>query len=171
MNIGKRGGFKGGKRLQGGWLTAALGLATAIFGSKKAKSDKKAAEKQLAASDPYGKYRDAAAQRLNTLMNDPSAIYGTAEYKARQKAVERLMASQGYTGSGNALVEAADASGESYQQAFNNLALLAGANAQPGGSNQALANVSSARDTSASSYANIANNAANLFDSIFNRGP
>lgn len=159
-----------GPRRQGGWIGAAISLGTAIFGSKKAKSQEKQANAQLAASDPYGKYRDAAAQKLNALVADPSQITGTAEYKARQTAASRLLASQGYTGSGNAVAAAAEAGGQSYQQAFENLSTLAGAGAQPGGSNQALANAAGARDTSASAYAGIGNNLTNLVSAIFNKG-
>lgn len=83
------------------------------------------------AYDPYAKYRDAAAQKLNTLMNDPTSIQQLPEYKAQMQAASRTIAAQGYTGSGNALVAAAQAGGNAYQQAFNNLAMLSGAGQNP----------------------------------------
>ena len=81
--------------------------------------------------DPYAPYRGAAAQKLNTLMNDPNSIQNLPEYQAQMQAASRTMAAQGYTGSGNALVAAANAGGQAYQQAFNNLAMLSGAGQSP----------------------------------------
>lgn len=81
--------------------------------------------------DPYAPYRGAAAQKLNSLMSDPSALTSLPEYQAQMQAASRAMAAQGYTGSGNALVAAANAGGQAYQQAFNNLAMLSGAGQSP----------------------------------------
>lgn len=149
------------------WIGPAISLIGGIFGGKSSKDDKKDAQKQVEKSDPYGKYRDEMAQKLNALVNDPSGIVNTAEYKARQTAASRLMAAQGYTGSGNAVAAAAEAGGQSYQQNFDNMARLAGVDAQPGGSNAALANLSSARDTKSSSISNITNNAVDLANSLW----
>lgn len=164
-----QGGFTGGKRRQGGWIGAAIGLVGGLLSSRSAKKQQEAAAKQVEKSDPFGKYRDENAKRLNSLVSDPSSITGTAEYKARQDAAARLLASQGYTGSGNAVVAAAEAGGASYQQAFNNLAMLAGADAQPGGSNAAIAAATDSRQSYLSSLAGVANNAVNLGNTIFNR--
>lgn len=81
--------------------------------------------------DPYAQYRGVAATKLNSLMNDPSTLTQLPEYQAQEQAAARTMAAQGYTGSGNALVAAANAGGQAYQQAFNNLALLSGAGQSP----------------------------------------
>lgn len=81
--------------------------------------------------DPYAPYRGAAAEKLNALMADPTTIQNLPEYQARMQAASRLMASQGYTGSGNALVAAANAGGIAYQDAFANLAQLSGATQNP----------------------------------------
>lgn len=81
--------------------------------------------------DPYGPYRNQAAQQLNELMKNPSSISSLPEYSAALTAAGRASASQGYNGSGNALVAAAMAGGQVYQQAFNNLALLSGAGQSP----------------------------------------
>lgn len=83
------------------------------------------------AYDPYAPYRGAAAQQLQQLMKNPSSIQQLPEYNADLQAAARTMAAQGYTGSGNALVAAANAGGQAYQQAFNNLALLSGAGQSP----------------------------------------
>lgn len=81
--------------------------------------------------DPYGPYRGAAAQKLNQLMSNPDYLTQLPEYQAYQQAAARTIAAQGYTGSGNAVVAAANAGGAAYQQAFNNLATLAGAGQSP----------------------------------------
>ena len=167
--IGQRGGFKNPRRAQGGWIGAAIALVGSLYSSNKASKDKKEANKQLEKSDPFGKYRDQYAQDINALMDDPSSIAGTAEYKSRQQAAARLMASQGYTGSGNALAAAAEAGGASYQQAFDNLARLAGVDAVPGGSAAALGGVQAARANSLGATAGVVNNAANLASTIFNK--
>lgn len=83
------------------------------------------------AYDPYAQYRPAAATKLNDLMNNPSSVQQLPEYQAQLQAASRTSAAQGYTGSGNALVAAANAGGQAYQQAFNNLAMLAGAGQSP----------------------------------------
>lgn len=83
------------------------------------------------AYDPYAPYRAGAAERLNALMENPQQIQQLPEFDAAQQGAARVMAAQGYTGSGNALVAAAKASGDVYQQAFNNLAMLSGAGQSP----------------------------------------
>lgn len=144
---------------------AAIGTAGTIYATKKsADAQKKAASvaaQGTEAADPQKQYRPEYAKQLNDLMKDPSSIANTAEYKARQQAVARQLAAQGYTGSGNALIEAADAAGQSYQQAFNNLNALAGGT--PGGGYDTAANVAQAgADQTTANYAGIANNVANL---------
>jgi hypothetical protein len=88
-------------------------------------------QQQQQVYDPYAPYRGAAAQQLNALMADPSKAQSLPNYQAMQQAAARTMAAQGYTGSGNALVAAASAGGQAYQQDFNNLAMLAGAGQSP----------------------------------------
>jgi len=93
-----------------------------------------------AAYDPYSQYRPAAAQQLNALMKDPSSAVNSSYGQAEQLAASRTMAAQGYTGSGNALVAAAQAGGNAYQQQFNNLAMLSGAGQTPASAMQAANN-------------------------------
>lgn len=154
--------------------TAVVSTAATVYATKKAgdqaKEQAQLAREGIEAADPYKQYRGAAAEQLNALMKDPSKIADTAEYKARQTAAARQLASQGYTGSGNAIIEAANAGGESYQQAFNNLALLSGAGAAPGGGyGNALSAQQAANDNKLSGYAGIANNLSNLAMTIGNR--
>lgn len=141
MRIKSRGGFTGGRRKQGGWIAAAIGLVTSFLGAKKAKkqakADAAARAAEQAAQDPYGPYRAEAAKKLNALTYDN--VKDTPEYKFRQEAASRLMAAQGYTGSGNAIAAAAEAGGASYQQAFDNLARQAGVDVAPGGGHDAAA--------------------------------
>lgn len=157
--------------------TAAIAAGTAVYSasqaSKQAKAQQKAANKAIDAADPYAPYRDDAAQRLNALMEDPSKITETATYKARQKAAERTMASQGYSGSGNAILAATDAAAASYQQEFSNLAALAGAtdglqNATSAYSASTGA-TSNANDNQLSAWAGVGNNLVNLANNVFNK--
>lgn len=117
------------------WVAVGAAAVTVVGGylssKQQQKAQQKAADKYAATADPYAQYRDAAAQKLNALMNDPASIESTPEYKARLNAAARTMAAQGYTGSGNALAAAAQAGGDVYQQAFNNLALTSGAGQNP----------------------------------------
>lgn len=174
MNSRLQGGFRGGMRLQGGWLTALIGLGLSLFSQKKAakqaKEANKIAREGIAAADPYAKWRGAAAERLNALMADPSSIQNSGAYKARMQATERTIAAQGYTGSGNALAAAAEAGGQVYQQEFDNLAGLAGAGATPGaGYGNALETMQNGNAQNLSALSGVVNNATNLASSIFNR--
>ncbi len=110
---------------------AALGVAGTIYATKQAKKQQdqaiQASKEAQAAADPYAQYRDQAAQQLNALMADPNKITDLPTYKARLQAAQRAAAANGFTGSGNALVAAADAGASAYQQEFENLAILSGA--------------------------------------------
>ena len=111
------------------------GAAVTLVGSKllsgHSGASSSGARSSTAAYDPYSQYRAGAASKLNSLMQNPGDLQNLPEYKARMMAASRTMAAQGYTGSGNALVAAAEAGGQAYQQAFQNLAMLSGANANP----------------------------------------
>ena len=172
MNIKQR-GFTSPRR-QGGWIGAAIGLAGSLFAGSQAKKaqkeQNKLAKEGIAASDPYAPYRKDAAERLKKLMDDPNSIQDTGDYKARMQAAERTMAAQGYTGSGNALVEAANAGGDAYNAAFQKLSMLSGAGATPGaGYGNALNAGQAGADSYLSGVSGIVNNAANLGQTIWNR--
>ncbi len=160
----------------GAITSAVIGVAGSIYASKQAKKQQKAAiqesEKAMAAADPYAKYRDSAAQQLNNLMKDPSSIENSAVYKARLQAAERAAAAQGFTGSGNALVAAADAGASAYQQEFENLAMLSGAAQGTGNAVSAFSAgqgaISNANDNSLSGTAGIVNNLTNLAKTVGN---
>lgn len=147
--------------------SAAIGAGTAIYSSRQAsrqaRSQEQLAREGIEAADPYRQYRGEAATRLNDLMKDPTKITETGAYKARMQAVERQLASQGYTGSGNALVEAAEAAGTVYQQEFENLGRLSGAFTTPGGGYEnASTTMANAGAQQLSGTAGVGNNLANL---------
>ncbi len=158
----------------GALASAAVGLAGSLFASKKASSQAKAQQKlgeqAIAAADPYAKYRPEAAEKLRALMSDPSSIMDTPEYKSRLDGAARTVAAQGYTGSGNAILEAANAAGAAYDSAFGHLALLSGAGATPGqGYGSAMSANQSANDNNLSAIAGVVNNGTNLLSNLFNR--
>ena len=149
---------------------AVIGTATTVYATDQAKKQQKAAQKQadkqMEALDPFAQYRPEYAKRLSDLAKDPSSIKDTASYKARLQAAERTMAAQGYTGSGNALVAAADAGAAAYQQEFDNLAMLSGAtqgqSARSSAYGTGASAVGNAGDSYLSGVAGVGNNLANL---------
>lgn len=157
-----------------GVTSAVIGVAGSVYASKQAKKNAekqaKLAQQGIEAADPFRQYRPQYAEKLNKLMADPSSIKDTPEYKSRLEAASRQLAAQGYTGSGNALVEAAEAAGTVYQQTFNNLAMLSGANTTPGGGyGQALQAGSEAGAQNLSATSGIINNLSNLAGVIGNK--
>lgn len=150
---------------------AALGAATTLYATKKASDQAKDAKRQgqaaIEAADPYAPYRKDAAEKLNALMADPSSIKDTPEYKARQEAASRALAAQGYTGSGNAVLEAANQGGAAFQSAYDRLARLAGVDATPGGGyGTAMQNQQNADAQYLSGLAGVGNNLTNLVGTI-----
>lgn len=156
--------------------TAAIGAGTAIYTAKKsadaAKKSNQIAQQGIAAADPLGAYRPKYAAELDKLMSDPSSIVDTPEYKARLEAAQRSMAAQGYLGSGNAIIEAANAGGAAFDQAFNRLNSLAGGTPGAGYDTAARTSLESEQQK-LSAYAGVANNLTNLGSTLadrFNRG-
>jgi len=149
-------------------ITAAvIGVAGTVYAanksSKAAKEANAVAREGIEAADPFRQYRPQYATKLNELMSDPSQIQNTPEYKARIQSVQRQLAAQGYTGSGNALVEAAEASGAVYQQAFSNLAMLSGAATTPGGGyGNAVSAMQNGSAQNLSATSGVVNNLSNL---------
>lgn len=153
---------------------AAIGAAGSIYSANKASKAQKQASSDAAKAaekaDPYAAYRGEAAKKLNALSSDPSSIVDSAVWKARSQAAERAIASQGYTGSGNALVAAADAGASAYQQEFDNLSRLAGSDvgvqSAAGVSSTGLGTTQDARNTNLSAIGGVANNLGNLATTI-----
>ena len=158
-----------------GVVTAAIiGTAGSLYAQNRAKKAQKDQNKAIASAqegaDPFGDYRAGASERLNNLSTNPDSIRDSGVWKARMQAAERTMASQGYTGSGNAMIAAADAGASAYQQEFDNLARLSGADVGI----QSKAGVSTAgfearqkgNDQRMSAISGVANNLDNLTTTI-----
>jgi hypothetical protein len=156
-------------------ITAAvIGAAGAIYAAKKSsdaqKDQAKLGREAIDAADPFRQYRPQYAAQLNDLMKNPSSIEKTPEYKARIAAAQKQMAAQGYTGSGNAIIEAANGAGQAFEQAFQNLSMLSGAGVAPGGGYaSAMQANQNASDNYLSSVAGVTNNFSNLALTIGNR--
>lgn len=147
--------------------SAAIGAGTALFsarqGRRQQRQQQQLAQQGIESADPFREHRGAAAERLNRLMADPSSITETPAYRARMQAVQRQLAAQGFTGSGNALVEAAEASGAVFQQEFENLGRLSGAFTTPGGGfDNALQSGLVGNAQNLSNLAGVGNNLTNL---------
>lgn len=161
-----------------GAITAAvIGAGTALYTtsqSKKQQNKAIAAQKEMvSSSDPFQQYRSGAASQLSALASGQTDLSTTASYKARLQAAERTLAAQGYTGSGNAAIAAADAGAAAYQQEFDNLSRLAGVDQGQGAAvgaysagNQAVGN---ANDNYLSGLAGVGNNLANVASMWGNR--
>jgi len=149
---------------------AAIGAASTVYAANQAKKAQKEQNKFVTESqkgaDPYAQYRGDAAARLDKLSKDPSSIKDSAVWKSRMQAAERAVASQGYTGSGNALVAAADAGASAYQSEFDNLARLSGADVgiqtAGGVSSAGMGARQDGSDNYLSSIGGVANNLGNL---------
>lgn len=146
---------------------AAIGAAGAIGSAYMAKKsgDKQAklAQQGIDAADPFKQYRPQYAEQLDRLMKDPSSIKDTPQYKARLDAAARQLAAQGYTGSGNAILEAANAGGAAFQDAFAQLSMLSGAGQAPGGGYaEAQSSLANSEAQKLSAYGGVVNNLGNL---------
>ena len=153
---------------------AAITTAGSLYAQNKASKDAKKAASQAGAAagaaDPYAAYRGDAAKKLDALSKNPDSIVDSAVWKARQQAAARAIASQGYTGSGNALVAAADAGASAYQQEFDNLSRLAGADvglqSAAGVASTGLQTSSQARSDNLSAIGGVVNNIGNLATTV-----
>lgn len=82
-------------------------------------------------ADPFAQYREQYGQRLQRLAEDPSMIENEPGYQAGLRAVQRSMAAQGYTGSGNMMAAIAKYGQDFYERTANRYAGLAGAGVNP----------------------------------------
>jgi hypothetical protein len=159
-------------------ITAAVvTTAGTMYAANRAKKQQeqagKDAREMAGIADPYAAFRGDAAARLDALQKDPSSIENSAVWKARQQAAARAIASQGYTGSGNAIVAAADAGASAYQQEFDNLARLSGADvglqSAAGVASAGLGTTQDARNSYLSSIGGVVNNLGNLATTVGGR--
>lgn len=81
---------------------------------------------------PFDRYRSGFAARAAGLEADPKQLLNSPGYRAGLQAVQRAMAAQGYTGSGNAAVRIAEFGNDFFNRESDRLARLGGAGAAPG---------------------------------------
>ena len=114
-----------------GPLSTGMTFGSGVLGLLESRRMRELAERAMNAQpqviDPmgYGPRADFLAQ-LQALMADPSKITSMPGYAAGLKGVERTMASQGYLGSGNMAVAAANYGGGRFNDEIARLATLAG---------------------------------------------
>lgn len=102
-----------------------------LLGLYQSEQLKKQAALAAQQADPFGPQRAGYAQRLNDLVNNPDSVSSLPGYQAGLKAVQRSMAAQGYTGSGNMMTALQKYGGDFYNQAMDRYASLAGAQFNP----------------------------------------
>jgi hypothetical protein len=90
-------------------------------------------------SNAFGPYRQQYANQLNQLMANPSQIQNTPGYQAALEAISRQMGARGQFGSGMEAAALGQIGGQLFQQQFNNLESLSGANINPAIAANALA--------------------------------
>lgn len=108
-------------------------LGTGLYGIYEGDQLKKQAQLLAGQADPFASQRGQYAAQLSALNANPGAVLPTLPgYQAGLDAVQRSLAAQGYTGSGNMMAALQQYGGNAYQQESARLAGLAGANANPG---------------------------------------
>jgi len=108
--------------------TAAKGLqgATDLYSIYQGNQISKQAQQLGAQADPMGPYRAGYAQQLQQLQANPGDVSKIPGYQAGLTAVQRTLAAQGLTGSGNAMASLQQYGGNFYNQELARLAGLAG---------------------------------------------
>jgi hypothetical protein len=109
----------------GQYAPALTSLASGLYGMSQA-------DKAARRSDPFAPFRGAYAERLMELEENPSLITSRPGWRAGLEAIDRGMASRGYTGSGNQAAALMRYGGEFYNREADRLAGLAGATQTPG---------------------------------------
>jgi len=84
------------------------------------------ANQQQRAAQAEEERRRQYQQRIDALTANPNQITSMPGYQAGLEAVQRSMAAQGFTGSGNMMAALAKYGGDFYQQQLNNLTQQAG---------------------------------------------
>ena len=114
-----------------------MNLGTGIYGLYQSEQQRKLAKLAAMRADPWGTSggRDLAASQLQGVLSGGSDAYmNTPAYRARMQAVQRSMAANGYLGSGNMAVAAANAGTAGYNEYLQQMSGLAGANQNPAAS-------------------------------------
>lgn len=82
-------------------------------------------------ADPFGPYRSQYADLMAGITADPSKVTQLPGYQAGMQAVQRSMAAQGYTGSGNMMAAMQKYGGDFYNNAMQMYGGLSGAQFNP----------------------------------------
>jgi len=137
------GGFTGGgsggpaswmdsiKGLPWGAIAKGIDVGAGGYGLLQARRMQKLAQMRAQQMDPFGPQRAQYAQQLQALMANPSSIENMPGWQAGHTAVQRALAAQGYTGSGNAMAALQKYGGDFFNNQVQQLAGLAGANINP----------------------------------------
>ena len=107
-------------------------MGTGAYGLIQANQLSQAAQRAQQQADPFGPYRQQYAQQMAALSADPSKLQQMPGYQAGLQAVQRSMAAQGYTGSGNMMAALSKYGGDFYNQTMNMYGGFAGAGVNPG---------------------------------------
>lgn len=108
-----------------------LTIGSGLYGLSEAQRLKQLAQGLSSQADPFGPFRGQYAQQLSALSADPTLIQKQPGYQAGLDAVQRSMAAQGYTGSGNMMAAIAKYGGDFYNQTLDRFSGLAGAGFNP----------------------------------------
>ena len=143
FGTGSTGGMAGGPSAGPGSIAAGAGampwgsagnmmtMGSGLYGMYQSEQMQKQAQQAQQQADPFGPYRAQYAQQMQALTADPSKITQQPGYQAGLDAVQRSMAAQGYTGSGNMMAALSKYGGDFYNQTMQMYSNLAGAQFNP----------------------------------------
>lgn len=119
-------------------ITTLIPALTTAYNSYQQSQQAKQMAQIAQQSNAFGPYRAQYAAQLNQLMQNPSQIQNTPGYQAAIQAVERQMGAGGQLGGGMEAAALGQIGGQLFQQQFNNLSSLSGANINPAVASNAL---------------------------------
>jgi hypothetical protein len=112
-------------------MTTLIPALTTAYNSVQQEQQAKQMAQIAQQANAFGPYRAQYADQLNALMQNPSQIQNTPGYQAALQAVERQMGAGGQLGGGMEAAALGQIGGQLFQQQFNNLSSLSGANINP----------------------------------------
>ena len=119
-------------------MTTLIPALTTAYNSVQQEQQAKQMAQIAQQSNAFGPYRAQYADQLNALMKNPSQIQNTPGYQAALQVVERQMGAGGQLGGGMEAAALGQIGGQLFQQQFNNLSSLSGANINPSVASNAL---------------------------------
>ncbi len=105
-----------------------LELGKGYYGMQQARELQKRISEDASRSDPFAARRSYYQQKLDELMNNPSAVQNIPGYQAGLDAVMRTMAANGYLGSGNMMTAMMKQGGSFFNDYLKQLMDLSGVN-------------------------------------------